>query len=125
MVQKVLGKKGVDLTKHQLVVLTLLSRNDGLPQNDLALVTERDKTSLARLIATMERKNLVRREINTKDKRVNNVFITQKGSQKLSDTMPILKYLVSEMQQGIPKKDITRTIEILKKVKHNLENIDN
>lgn len=125
LVQKVLGKKGVDLTKHQLVVLTRLSRNDGQPQSDLALITERDKTSLARLIATMERKNLVRREVNTKDKRVNNVFITQKGTQKLNDTMPIIKYLITEMQQGIPEKDIIRTIKILKKVKHNLENIDN
>ena len=32
---------------------------DGQPQQDLALVTSRDKTSLSRLLATMEAKQLI------------------------------------------------------------------
>jgi len=52
---------GISLSKHQIILLRILSMEDGIPQNDLAFITDRDKTSLTRLISTMERKKLLKR----------------------------------------------------------------
>ena len=41
---------GISLSKHQIILLRILSKQDGIPQNDLAFIINRDKTSLTRLI---------------------------------------------------------------------------
>lgn len=50
------NEHNIDLTKVQMIMLVRLYINNGQPQNDLALLTNRNKASLARLLDTMERK---------------------------------------------------------------------
>ncbi len=57
----------IDLTREQWILLKKLNDGDGQAQNDLAIITERNKASLTRLINTMERKNYVARIPDTKD----------------------------------------------------------
>ena len=51
-----LQQHGLDLTKEQMIVLKKLHQKDGLNQNELASLTWRDKSSLARLLTKMERR---------------------------------------------------------------------
>ena len=59
---------------------TELFHDGPLPQHDLAFLTDRDKTSLTRLLSTMEKKNLVARITSSEDKRVN-LFIASAHNQ--------------------------------------------
>ena len=45
---------GLDLTKEQMVILKKLHFEDGLNQNELAFLTYRNKSSLARLLLKMK-----------------------------------------------------------------------
>ena len=72
-------ENGIELTKVQLILLKKLNEMDGQPQNNLAFLTNRDKASLARLITTMEKKNLVARIPSKSDHRINNIYITKHG----------------------------------------------
>ena len=67
---------GLDMTKEQMVVLKRLHEQDGINQNELASLTYRDKSSLARLISKMESKNYIRKVQSKEDKRNNEIFIT-------------------------------------------------
>ena len=80
----------VDLTLKQWIVLKHLVEEDGREQKHLAMITERDKTSLTRLISTLEKKGLVRREVSQKDKRVNHLFITTMGRESYLATLPLI-----------------------------------
>ena len=51
----------IKLSLEQWIILRVLHMEDGVPQNSLAMITERHKASLTRIIGTMERKNLVAR----------------------------------------------------------------
>ena len=72
-----LKRKGMDLSLQQMIILKILHEEDGRPQQDLAIVTERHKASLTRLISTLEKKQLVTRVPDQVDKRINRVYLTK------------------------------------------------
>lgn len=111
---------GLDLTLEQMIILKILQDKDGCPQNDLALVTERHKASLTRLLATMEKKNLVARIPDKSDKRVNRVYLTKTGHQYFQSTVPIMLETMKEIQEGLNEEEIRITIGALQKIQNNI-----
>ncbi len=112
---------GLDLTKEQMVVLKKLYENDGLNQNELAFLTYRDKSSLARLLTKMELKKYIKRKQSKDDKRVNQVFLTTEGEKMYSKTRPIIKGLIDKMEHNIGGEQKKQMIELLQKVQKNFE----
>jgi DNA-binding MarR family transcriptional regulator len=115
------AKEGLDLTKEQMVVLKKLDAHDGLNQNELAYLTYRDKSSLARLLTKMESKEYIIRRQNDADKRVNQVFLTPEGKRVYDRTRPVIKELIDKMERNISAKEKDQMIVLLQKVQENFE----
>lgn len=115
-----LKRKGMDLSLQQMIVLKILQGQDGQPQRNLAIVTERHKASLTRLLSTLEKKNLVSRIPDDTDKRINRVYLTERGKAQLQSTFPIMQEVMSEIQRGLDDADILTTIQTLQKIQSNL-----
>lgn len=113
-------QQNIKVSRDQYIVLRKLSEEDGQMQNDLAFATDRDKTSLTRLLTTMERKGYIKRVSCPHDKRVKKVFITEFGKATIADCLPILKRIADASEEDIDKKEIERAIKTLKKVHLNL-----
>ncbi len=74
----VFQKNNIQVTKEQWIVLKILHDDtDGIIQNELAFITNRNKASLTRLINVMEKNNLVARIPSQKDSRKNLIYITK------------------------------------------------
>ena len=116
----IMKENGIELTKVQLILLKKLNEMDGQPQNNLAFLTNRDKASLARLITTMEKKNLVARIPSKSDHRINNIYITKHGLCILKKAPPIMIEAIEQIQKDIPDKDIEAVIETMKKIGINI-----
>lgn len=116
-----LSEKGINLTRQQVILLKILFHDGPLPQNDLAFLTDRDKTSLTRLLSTMEKKNLVARITSAEDKRVNMVHLTKHGEKVVNETMPALFEIIIHMQEGISQTEQDVVINIMKKIQENIE----
>ncbi|MFT7035612.1 MAG: DNA-binding MarR family transcriptional regulator [Cyclobacteriaceae bacterium] len=110
----------IDLTKVQVIMLRMLSQNDGQPQNNLAYLTDRDKTSLTRLITTMEKKGLVKRIESNTDRRVNNIFITPKGQDELAAAIPVIKKAMDVIETGLSVDERRVTMKVLEKIRKNI-----
>jgi DNA-binding MarR family transcriptional regulator len=115
-----LKENGIELTKVQLVLLKKLWEMDGQPQNNLAFLTNRDKASLARLITTMEKKNLVARIPSKSDHRINHIYITKHGLEILKKAAPVMIEAIEQIQRDIHEKDIKVVIETMKKIGLNI-----
>lgn len=115
-----LKEHNIDLSKEQVIVLKKLLDTDGRPQSDLALVTSRDKTSLTRLLSTMEKKKLIRRQQSKIDKRKNLVFITNKGREEFTKATPIVLNIIDQAITGIDEKQIEQTKSMLMDIYNNL-----
>lgn len=111
---------GIDLSKEQWLVLKKLYEKDGQIQNDLAFITNRSKTSLTRLINTMEKKGLVFRSTSKNDKRINHIHLSELGKRTFSKSIPVIEILINELQSGIDQKELECAIEVLNKVQNNI-----
>ena len=103
-----------------MILLKKLQDQDGLNQHDLAFLTLRNKSSLARLLVNMEKKNYIFREQNKDDKRIKNVYITNLGKEVFNKTKPIIQDLITTMEKTISPEEKEQIINTLKKIQTNL-----
>ena len=122
MVKSYFVGNNIPLTKEQFIVL-LCSEEGCKNQSFLAMVTERDKVSLTRLIQSLEKKKYVKRAISAEDSRVNEVELTCEGKVILEETKPVMKKLFSMVQQGITEKEVELVTQVLKKMQLNVMNV--
>jgi len=116
---EMLKQTGLDLSKEQMIVLKKLHETDGQNQNELAFITLRDKSSLARLLSKMERKKYILRKQDERDKRNNMVYLTVQGRQVFEQAKPVLRELIDTMEQDITIEQKQMMIQILKKIQFN------
>ena len=114
-------KDKLDISVKQWLLLKFLYIKDGQSQNQLAFLTNRDKGSLARLINTVEKKNLIARIPSKDDKRVNLIYLTKKGTQVYKTSKKSLEIVTKTLHNEITDEEINTTIGILKKVINNIE----
>lgn len=118
--QEAFKNEGIEITKNQWIVLKKLVEADGRPQNELAFITNRDKTSLTRLLSTMESKKLVKRVSCKNDKRIKHIHITSYGKDLYVETIPVVNEILETIQYQLTEKEIKTVIEVMKKIQKNL-----
>ena len=115
-----LSLAGVDLTKNQVILLRRISEGPK-PQSSLALITERDKGCLTRLIQSMEKKGLVLRVVSKEDKREKYVKLTPEGERELNVAMPILEDCFDLLLEGITEKERVIARKVLTRIMENAD----
>jgi DNA-binding MarR family transcriptional regulator len=118
--EELLEEHHIDITNMQFAVLKTVARQEGISQNKLAMFADRDKSSLTRMIATLERKDYVRREASREDKRVNAVYITDRGKEIIRIAAPLLNRFALQVEEGLSEEEINTTIKIMKKIQDNM-----
>ncbi len=81
----------------------------------------KDKTSITRIVNTLEKKNLVVRVPDQLDHRVNRVILTTAGKQLFNDVLPIMDKTKKEVSRDISESDIETFKDVLTKIISNLE----
>ncbi|NND15066.1 MAG: MarR family transcriptional regulator [Eudoraea sp.] len=119
-----LEKAGLDITKEQMVILKKIYERDGLSQNELAILTYRDKSSLTRLLSTMERKDYIYRKRCEEDKRVNFVHLTTEGNLMWERAKPVVQKVIQRMRSDLTENEAEQLIQILKKIQGSLANTE-
>ncbi|MFD1550794.1 MarR family transcriptional regulator [Putridiphycobacter roseus] len=119
-VDHMLTSKGFDLTKMQFLLLHKLQEHDGVNQNDLAMFSNRNKSSLTRAINVLEKKNYLARIPSKEDKRVNHLFITKAGLQILDQTSPVFNEMSGIIQKGFKAEELKLLINMLKRIQANV-----
>ena len=118
----------INLTREQFILLMHVEERPK-PQSSLALITERDKGSLTRLVQSLEKKEFIKRNDCQEDNRVNYVEITTKGIEVLNQTKPIVAALFAKIKKGINTEDWNVAIAVLDKITANandeLKKVDN
>ena len=116
-VEEQFADAGLSLSKIQFVFLKVITENNGQPQNNLAGLTGRDKTTFTRNINTLERKGLVERKLSEQDKRIKLVYITPKGTKALQKADPIIKRIIGEVEEGITDEERESFLKTLTKIR--------
>ncbi len=116
-------ENNIKLTKEQWLLLKKLHERNGQIQNDLAFITDRSKTSLTRLIGTMEKKGLVYRVGCETDRRVNRVYYTEKGKAIFAQAEPVFLEVIEQLTENLSKEQVELTLDTLEQIIKNAEKI--
>lgn len=106
------------ITRSQWWVLAFISRNDGLPQTQLANELDVGKVALGSLIDRLQFAGFVERHADEKDRRVKRVYLTEKARGLIHNIEPINDSFNARILQGIPRDDlelVSRTLYAMKK----------
>lgn len=108
------------ITRSQWWVLAFISRNDGLPQTQLANELDVGKVALGSLIDRLQTAGFVERRADEKDRRIKRVFLTERALKLITEIGPINDSFNERILKGIPRKDLELTSQTLYVMKTNL-----
>jgi len=80
-------------------------KEEDVIQKDMAEFMGKDKSAILRLIDSLEEKELIRRVVDTKDRRKNYLMVTKIGYRVLKQYTAIVDELMDEIQHGLNESD--------------------
>ena len=95
-------------------------KNEGISQKNISEYSGKDKTSVTKIIDTLEKKNLVVRVADQLDHRVKRVVLSNKGRELFLNVMPVMSQTRDELRNGISDKEIESLKIVLNKIYKNL-----
>jgi DNA-binding MarR family transcriptional regulator len=111
--------KEADLTPAQYSILSLLWESDGRQFNELASVCCCSPSTITGIVDTLEKKGLVTREPNLKDRRSLLVKLTEQGDA-LKHSTPTLEGIFRNCCGGIEPDELRQLSELLRKLDSTL-----
>ena len=107
----------------QWIVLGPIWENDGVSHKEISEYCLKDKTSVTKIIDTLEKKNLVVRVSDQLDHRVKRVVLSNKGKELFLQAIPIMELTRDQLRDGITEQDIESLRSVLTKIYNNLVSI--
>jgi len=113
-------KFGMDISQDQWMVIGPIWKQKGISQKEIAEYCGKDKTSVTKIIDTLEKKNLLVRYSDQIDQRIKRVVLSNKGKDLMKNVMPVIEQHRNDLLEGIKNKEIETFKIVLKKIHNNL-----
>lgn len=111
--------EGLGFGSGQYMFIIGIYENPGLTQDQLAEVISINKGTVANVLKTLEKDGFVERRQNVKDKRIHNLYLTEKGIH----SYVLIKKAVEEwndlLLRDIPKDEVEKLDLLLRKITDN------
>ncbi|AXE18470.1 MarR family transcriptional regulator [Runella rosea] len=117
---KLMKEKNLPITPEQFSVLTHLWRNDGLPQSELAVCTNRNRANVTRIIDILEREGIVVRKDDPNDRRVFRIYLTDLGKKLKNEAAKCAQKSIEDSLDGVSENDRTVALSVFKKIVDNV-----
>lgn len=115
--------KPYGMTRAQYATLSRLERQDGQAQHEVADALEVQPIAMVRLVDQLSAEGLVERRSDPNDRRVNRLFITSQGRERLEALEDFKTDLGAELFHGIGEAAIRQALGMLDRLHANLKSI--
>lgn len=109
----------LEITSSEFSYLKQLVNNDGALQDIIVKNTCIDKAATTRIAQSLEKKDIIKRVRNEKDKRNFNVYLTEKGKAYIKIINGILEDWYLTLSKEVDKETLLLFEEVLDKLTHN------
>mgnify|MGYP003302382747 CR=1 FL=1 len=117
---RIVQKQGISIAEHPFVMT--IKFNDGLTQDELSYMVGVDRALTTRTVQSLEKKGLVRKEPDSKDKRYNHVYATDSLHQLTDKIVPELLAFNEAAMDGISEEEISKMIDTMQRFENNISN---
>lgn len=111
----------IDLTEGQPKILSFLAKNNGCIQKDIADNCRIKPATVTSVLANMEKAELIYRSQNSENRRILNVFLTDKGVKAQKQVGIIFNKLDDLCFKGFSEEEKLQAIELLDRIQSNLD----
>lgn len=108
------------ITHGQPKLLDFLVEHDGCIQRELASHCHIEPATVTSILNTMEKSGLIERRQNPNDKRILNVFLTQKGKETQKSVFKVFQDLDRKCLIGFSKEEEEALMSYLGRIYDNL-----
>lgn len=112
--------ENLNLNIHQVHILRILYNNEGINQEELTDIYKSDKVTISKLLDGLVKEQYVEKKKNDKDKRVKNLYVTEKGKSIREKISNILKDITKILSSGFTGKENIVIRELLDKMLKNI-----
>ena len=109
---------------EQWSVMIYLFHFNGKSQNEIAEKTFKDKVSVTKIVDNLEKRELVLRNPDKKDRRVNRIFLTDDGMKIIPKLKEVALETLIEAFSGINERDLESLKETISTMVKNLTGED-
>lgn len=120
----VFKSKGINLTAEQFLVMDTLWNQGEMTQQNIAYIIQKDKNSVTQFIDNLEKKGLVQRVVDTADRRVNNIRLSEAGMSMKNGTKQVAIDVLNDIVGGISEDDLKTFVRVLNKACDNIEKLN-
>ncbi len=113
--------RALGLTRSQWLVLRRLDRHPGANQSELADMLEVERATAGRLIDRLEQNGWVERRADPSDRRINRIYMTEKGERVNNNIRPIAHSMVEEALAGLSDEERECLTDMMIDVKRRLQ----
>ena len=119
--QLMINESGNSITPEQWGMINFLLYNPGAIQTELSRITNRDRTSITRMLDGMEKKGLVERKNDKNDRRVFRIYPTKKAKEMYDSILPYAEKYNNTVKDLLSEEEC---IELVRKLDILSENIN-
>ena len=120
---KELSRNDINLTPEQYLVMDVLWDAETLSQQSIADIIQKDKNSVTKFIDSLEKKGLVYRAINKKDRRVNDIIVTEEGMKLKTRTTEVAINMMRNVLKDIKEEDLIAFDKVMNQIKGNIDSL--
>ena len=110
-----------EITPEQFSVLAALAEHGAMHQSQIGGATMKDKANITRIVNILETNGLVRRNIEADKRRVNKIYMTERGQLAYTKILPTILGIWKDTVKGISKHEMDILLKVLSKIRTNLE----
>ncbi|GAE28474.1 transcriptional regulator [Halalkalibacter wakoensis JCM 9140] len=103
--------------------MMLLWEEDGLSQHQLVNKLDKDKTNIARMSSSLEKKGFITRSNCSNDRRSVKLFLTPCGKKLGEEIIPIAEAFNEVVCKGLSKEDLQHMEKLLDKMNKNVQEL--
>ena len=112
--------KEFDISPEQWSLVFRVVETNGLTQKELSDSTYKDQANITRSIDRLERKGLLKRVSNQMDRRIINIYPTEKAINLVEKIIPISSRFNNYLTENFTDEEKNQLIKLLNKVYENL-----
>lgn len=120
-IQAKINEYDSDLSFELIEIMGLLSRNNGINQQEIGNKVSKDKSSITYLINSLVKREYVQRIENKNDRRNKQIYLTDKGKQIVQTVYPWALELYEKAAGDFNENEIKNALLLVKKMTTNLE----
>jgi len=108
-----------NITPEQWAVMSYLNNEDGLYQKQIADFLYKDKPTITRILDLLEKRNLIIRLSDDKDRRKFKIYLTQDGKDTVRQLIPVANEVQEKINENISPQELEALKNTLYKININ------